>query len=94
LKLCCWKHTRNDKLHYFGAGPRNRRRRDFNLSCKCTHKSAMQMRSSLLAEIWTFNFNKFSVPQERGRFHPTDAAPNPAKPPIDLDGLRRGLARH
>ena len=50
------------------------------------------MRSPPLLEIWTFNFNKFSIPQERGRFHPTDAAPNPAKRPLDLDGLRCGLA--
>ena len=44
-------------------------------------------------ESWTLNSNKFSIPQERGRFHPTDAAPNRPKLPLDLDGLRRGLAR-
>ena len=32
------------------------------------------------------------VPQERGRFTPTDAAPKPTMPPLDLAGLRRGLA--
>src|SRR6516165_3678840 len=70
----------------------HQKRRDFNISRQCTHKSTTQMRSPLLMEIWALPLNKFSVPQERGRFHPTDAAPYPPKLSLHVAGLRRGLA--
>jgi hypothetical protein len=36
---------------------------------------------------------KISVPQERGRFTQPTPAPKPTMLPLDLAGLRRGLAR-
>jgi len=86
-------HQPSDGLAFQGfykAGPRNLRVPDSDISSPRTHKSKTQThyaaRGVLPGPLTNFG------PAKARPLHPTDAAPNPTMLPLDLAGLRRGLA--
>ncbi len=88
-------HQPSDGLAFQGfykAGPRNLRVPDSDVSSPCTHKSKTQThyaaRGVLPGPLTNFG------PAKARPLHPTDAAPNQTMLPLDLAGLRRGLARY